>query len=396
MWEQVAGSDIVAFDGSVAATNEFVQDDHNPVRVSVATLTAHFIIDPQDMLWFSHCEDVTVRAVDTAFEAFLARQKDELAISAEVAQTVGDELIRIIKHAKLRGVSVELSFSHFDQAQVGYVDAAALIKGLSRLGIGLGANGADVLVSTIGRQSSLHFTADRGWLTPEEAAIGNLFVPHFAKAVDINRPFMLLKHRFQAILSVLNRFQIGLVVTNSIGEIVISNHEADAYLSARNGLETTRSNHIQLSPEPLNQNLSGMIRAASAPEQGPNFVSTMTVPKRDGTQDWLLDVQPLTDIHGNIDGHFQGAMIFIIDPERDEIISTTGMQKLFNLTDAESDICALLTAGLKAKDVADSRNVSLGTVRNQIQTVLDKTQTNSQLDLVRLALKVNLPVETPS
>lgn len=243
---------------------------------------------------------------------------------------------------------------------------------------------------------SLHFTADRGWLTPEEAAIGNMFVPHFAKAVDINRPFTLLKHRFQAILSVLNRFQIGLVVTNSAGEIVISNREAEAFLSARNGIGASRSNHLQASPEPFNQNLLGMIQAASAPEQNPNFVSTMTVPKRDDTQDWLLDVQPLADIHGNIDGYFQGAMIFITDPDRDEVISTVGMQKLFNLTDAESDICALLTTGHKAKDVADSRNVSIGTVRNQIQSVFDKTQTNSQLDLVRLALKVNLPVETPS
>ena len=78
-------------------------DRPQPSTLNVASLTANFIIDPQDILWFSHCDDVAVRAVDTAFEAFLVRQKDELAISAEVAQTVGDELIRIIKHAKLRG-----------------------------------------------------------------------------------------------------------------------------------------------------------------------------------------------------------------------------------------------------------------------------------------------------
>ena len=86
-----------------------------PQTINVATLTAHFIIDPQDILWFSHCEDVNVRTVDTAFETFLVRQKDELAISAEVAQTVGDELIRIIRHAVLRGISVRNSFAHFDQ-----------------------------------------------------------------------------------------------------------------------------------------------------------------------------------------------------------------------------------------------------------------------------------------
>lgn len=40
-----------------------VQDDaeQNDVSISVATLTGHFIIDPFDVLWFSHCEDIQIR-----------------------------------------------------------------------------------------------------------------------------------------------------------------------------------------------------------------------------------------------------------------------------------------------------------------------------------------------
>lgn len=68
------------------------------------------------------------------------------------------------------------------------------------------------------------------------------------------------------------------------------------------------------------------------------------------------------------------------------------MQPLYDLTDAESDICKLLAGGIKVDDIAESRNVTSGTVRSQIKTLFDKTNTSSQLDVVRLALKVNLPI----
>ncbi|MBL4740640.1 MAG: hypothetical protein JKY12_06575 [Sneathiella sp.] len=65
-------------------------------------------------------------------------------------------------------------------------------------------------------------------------------------------------------------------------------------------------------------------------------------PKREGALPWLVEVFPLGNLDGSIDHHFKGAAVFITDPEKKEVISTKGMQALFELTDAEAEICASL------------------------------------------------------
>ena len=96
--------------------------------------------------------------------------------------------------------------------------------------------------------------------------------------------------------------------------------------------------------------------------------------------------------HRSIDRHFRGAAVFITDPEKKDIISTKGMQALFEFTDAEAEVCALFAEGLSPNDIAESRNTNLSTVRGQIKTLYSKTGTSGHASLVRLALKVNLPV----
>jgi len=115
-------------------------------------------------------------------------------------------------------------------------------------------------------------------------------------------------------------------------------------------------------------------------------------PKRAGAFPWLVELFPLGNLDGSIDRHFKGAAVFITDPEKKEIISTKGMQALFELTDAEAEICALLAEGLSPDQIAKSRNSSLGTVRGQIKMFYSKTGASGHADLVRFALKVNLPV----
>jgi len=65
-----------------------------------------------------------------------------------------------VRLAESRGVQVEGSFQHFDPNNAGYVDADGLRDGLAKLGIGVSDAAADILVSQVGRRSSLHFTSD--------------------------------------------------------------------------------------------------------------------------------------------------------------------------------------------------------------------------------------------
>ena len=242
---------------------------------------------------------------------------------------------------------------------------------------------------------SLNFRTGRGNITPEEDATSQLFLPHFAKAVEISRPFLLLQKRYQAILNVLDHLQIGIVIVDAHGNIVMANREADNVLSANNGISPNREKRLQLADSDLQGQLQQRITSASQTDHPDRYAPVLAVPKRDGELPWLLEVFPLTNIDGDLSSPFRGAAVFITDPSRKEIISTAGLAALFGLTDAENEVCEMLTKGLRVAEVAEERNTSVDTTRSQIKTLFSKTETTSQSDLVRLALKVNLPVDRP-
>jgi len=64
----------------------------------------------------------------------------------------------------------------------------------------------------------------------------------------------------------------------------------------------------------------------------------------------------------------------------------TTVQDAFGLTTAEVEIVRGVTLGLPLRDIATARRRSLETVRTQVRSVLAKTETHSQAELVRVVL----------
>jgi DNA-binding CsgD family transcriptional regulator len=57
---------------------------------------------------------------------------------------------------------------------------------------------------------------------------------------------------------------------------------------------------------------------------------------------------------------------------------------LFGLTQAEAALAAGLLAGLELRDIAEQSGRSINTVRSQLATLMAKTETGRQAELVRL------------
>lgn len=64
----------------------------------------------------------------------------------------------------------------------------------------------------------------------------------------------------------------------------------------------------------------------------------------------------------------------------------TTVQEAFGLTAAEVEVVRGVTLGLPLRDIAEARGRSLETVRTQVRSVLAKTETHSQSELVRVVL----------
>ena len=62
------------------------------------------------------------------------------------------------------------------------------------------------------------------------------------------------------------------------------------------------------------------------------------------------------------------------------------MQEAFGLTAAEVEIVRGITLGQPVKEIAEARGRSAETVRTQLRSILAKTETHSQSELVRVVL----------
>ena len=78
--------------------------------------------------------------------------------------------------------------------------------------------------------------------------------------------------------------------------------------------------------------------------------------------------------------------VFLIDSRKTYVIDEQLLQSSFGLTLAEANVLRLLAEGVPIGRVATARGSTIGTVRTQISTIMSKTGTHRQADLIRLAL----------
>lgn len=238
------------------------------------------------------------------------------------------------------------------------------------------------------------FPKDRGPATEREKNIGDFFLSHMAKTVEIGRSFTVLKNRFKGVFTSLDRLHIGVFLLSATGSIVHQNLEAQRILDAGDGLLTSRGGYLHPANENQREALKDAISKAAATAQAQhNRAETLiSLPRRSGADPYLVEISPLRS-NDEIESQFSGCLMFIIDPAKTDVVSTKGMEELYKLTGAESEVCKMLAEGFETNDIADTRNTTRETVRNSVKQILQKTGTSNRSQLVRLALRVNLPID---
>ncbi|MCX7286617.1 MAG: LuxR C-terminal-related transcriptional regulator [Rhodobacterales bacterium] len=99
----------------------------------------------------------------------------------------------------------------------------------------------------------------------------------------------------------------------------------------------------------------------------------------------ILRVSPV--VGGPVTGGGAAALALVVSTELvwPDGFQTT-VQEAFGLTAAEVEIVRGVTLGLPLRDIAEARGRSVETVRTQVRSVLAKTETHSQSELVRVVL----------
>jgi len=236
---------------------------------------------------------------------------------------------------------------------------------------------------------AVNFGVERQPMTGAEKAFGELFLPHFAKVIELQRTFTLLESRHRAALQALDRLDIGVLITTGEGTLVLANRIGQELLAERDALRPGPKGNVAGGAE-LASSIAAVV--ATAESQGDTAEKVLGISRRSGRTPLLATVSPLRDCGGGPSSSFRGAIVFVIDPENTRSITTRGMDLLFDLTDAESKVLELVVSGSSTEEIAQMRSVTLHTVRSQIKSLLEKTRSSHRADLVRLAAVVNPPI----
>lgn len=235
------------------------------------------------------------------------------------------------------------------------------------------------------------FGDSRDGIRPDESRRLALLVPHVARAIEMQRPFQLLRSRFGGVLAVLDRLGIGVLILSERGEIAISNHEADRILDANDGVGRSSQSRIVASDPATDARLRAAIGHAPRLEAALRN-ATIELPRRGGGEPYLADLVPLHEPGGELDAAFRGVLVTLIDPEHREMVSIEGLANSYGLTSTETLVCRLLAQGMTLREIADSRDVSLDTVKSQSRAIYAKTNTRNRSELVRRALSIVPPL----
>ena len=223
----------------------------------------------------------------------------------------------------------------------------------------------------------------------------SLLLPHLTKSVEISRTFSVLKSRHSSALSALDRVKVGLAVARPSGEVIIENEEASRILDLHDGIEKTIDGRLKCADDDDTALLTGSIIAAASTAKGEADVpeALFALNRKSGRESFMVDIAPLRDSKVEFNAPIEGALITIIDPERVPQVKIERFVTLYNLTSAEAEVCTLLIHGGKPEEIAEMRDTSPVTVKNQIASILTKTGVKRRSELIRLVLRILPPIE---
>jgi DNA-binding CsgD family transcriptional regulator len=215
-------------------------------------------------------------------------------------------------------------------------------------------------------------------------------LPHLTTAIELHRRLRVAEQGHAGLTHLLGRLNFGVVMTDPLARPLYVNACAARIVAEADGLSLDGSGLTAASPA-LTRQLGEAIAAVSMdmavgqrnlclarPSQRPALLLTLLPVERLGV---VLPGMPAPRV-----------AIFIAEPDAPPAIDRAALADAYRLTRRESEVAVLLACGLGLEAIASRLGLGLGTVRNHLKRVFDKTATRSQPSLVALVRGFGEPV----
>jgi DNA-binding CsgD family transcriptional regulator len=229
-----------------------------------------------------------------------------------------------------------------------------------------------------------------------------VLVPHLVTALRVRHQFGEAKLHARSAYAVLNRLQVGIVLTDAAARPRFVNTRAEAIAAEADGFYLGSRGITAALPAETRALQRAIAAAATVTAKLSQSDTTDTI-LRSATSSaearvhlsrpslrapLTVIVMPLSDV--SLDGTWGAphqVAVFVIEPDRPPEINTRALAETYRLAPREVQVAKLLAQGHRPAQIASELGIGVGTVREHLKRVLAKTDTHRQADLVRLLLR---------
>ena len=182
------------------------------------------------------------------------------------------------------------------------------------------------------------------------------------------------------LLDALDRMSFGGVLLDSEGRALMVNRAAQRLLAQETRSGSSRGNDLEWVRGAIKALLNrGTTRFHMSED------AWIMVP-RENQRPLALHAVPVTDA----DSSGAHTVLILVDLHSAPEPNAAALQRMFGLTPTEAKVAIRIARGDSPADIADELGVSVTTVRFHLSSVLAKTQTKRQAELVALLARVSI------
>lgn len=208
-------------------------------------------------------------------------------------------------------------------------------------------------------------------------------IPHLRRVARIHRRLHSVQAEAGLAGTALDRVAAGVAVTDARAAVIRANHAAAKMFEAASPLRCDWG-RLGTKAEAETARLRAMIADAVRPRRDSTQAGgTMAVTDAEGVR-WGILVAPLMPRGEVFDLAGRRLALVIASRLSGPATPEQRLREVFGLTAAEARLAAELVAGKTLDDVSEERQVSLATVRSQLRSVFQKTETGRQAQLMQL------------
>jgi DNA-binding CsgD family transcriptional regulator/PAS domain-containing protein len=216
-----------------------------------------------------------------------------------------------------------------------------------------------------------------------DTALARVLMPHLQRASELARRLRQSELLASAALATLDVLGQAVLLLDETGRVLHANAKAEALLLVADGL-ASRDGMLQAATPALTARLQASLAAVAGANCALARAASLRLPRPGGGAPLALIAAPFRrEVHWSLSRR-PTALVCVTDPDAAITVPGLLMLELFGLTGAEAALATNLMAGKDLRDIARERGRSINTVRTQLTSLMAKTGTNRQSDLVKL------------